>query len=53
MILTIYEDVKYDQSPSWIFSKGVSLLFWVTISNFFKNFIVELDLEIMFVDIFE
>ena len=36
VIVTIYEDVKFDQSPSWIFSNGVTLWIWDKISNFFK-----------------
>ena len=34
--LTIYGYVEFAQPPSWIFSKGVSLRFWVKISNFFQ-----------------
>ena len=52
VILTIYHDVKYGRPPSWIFSKGDRLWFWVKISNFFKVCCKsKLDLEIKFVDV--
>ena len=51
MILTIYEDVKFDQSPSWIFSKPMILSKnFKFLQSFHK---VKLDLEIMFVDVLE
>ena len=33
VIPTIYGDVRFGQPPSWIFSKGVNLWFWVKISK--------------------
>ena len=54
VLLTIYEDVEFDQSPCWIFFKGGSLGLWVKLSNFFKVGICsKKDLEMMFLDVLE
>ena len=39
VILTIYEDVQFYQSPSWIFLKGLAYDFWSKFqisSSFYK-----------------
>ena len=52
VILTIYEDVKFDKPPSWIFfQRGYPMILDRNFKRLQSLYMVKLDLKMMFGDV--